>query len=285
MRHSSFGITALLGLAAFAYSTVWASAANVTGKVRDPSQSPPKDLLSGAKVHLHDQKGKKTKTFLSDADGTYVVKDVDDGEYTVVVEMNDYVRNPEDRTKITVMGDATAPDITLTRAYGDNQYYGQVADQVVKRVESIPEDQRGKAMLSEWNHLQAINLPPASKARFAVQLNERYARAREILPDLAPYLAATPEQIAEGQKLFNKALNGETDFPTRDRLLAAFNLGDAIVSDMVLSEVQNTKLPRQKRNAFAREFLARWEGTPASDHFLSSTRRLQDEKEFHFQPN
>src|SRR5437773_2383107 len=85
------------------------------------------------------------------------------------------------------------------KGIGLDAYYRVVANNIWQKVDAEPKEAQPKALLHEWEYVGAIDLPPASKALLAKQLNNENANSKQMLPILAGYLEAEPQDIMNAQ--------------------------------------------------------------------------------------
>jgi hypothetical protein len=267
MRNKFFFVSALLALTVAAFWCDGATAGSLKGYVRDRGKKPPANGISGARVSLRRPGGDQTDPVITDTDGQYHVVNVGNAEYTVVVFKVGYIPRPHEQTKIKVKGDTEADDILLVQGYGTDVYYSELATNILKNVAEAPKDSQRKVFIYEWDNLRAINLPPSSKARLSGELDKQNGSAKEVLPNLEAYLAASPEEIMKVQTVFGDALGGKSSLPGKYSL-GDLKLSDEIVADVVLFQIKSSTESEEKRKTFVKEFLLKWDGTTASKRFL-----------------
>ena len=278
MRNDFVRVVALAAFATVGLLCDESMAGAIKGGVRDQGKKPPDNGLSGAKVQLRREGGSLTDAVITDADGQYEISNVDEGEYTLVVTKVGYIPRPLERTKVKVGPDATVDDVELMQENGNDAYYAVVAKAMMQRADSDrvrvkanAVSERDSALSYEWAYLQVIELPPSSKARIAVQLSKHDPEARDSVPDLAAYLASSPQQITEAEQLFSRAIEGKSEVPGKDRL-ESMKIHQEIVADIVAHQVRSTSAPEAQRKAFISEFLGKWEDTLAAKRFLTPRR-------------
>ena len=91
------------------------------------------------------------------------------------------------------------------------------------------------------------------------------------MPDLAAYLASSPQQITEAEQLFSRAIEGKSEVPGKDRL-ESMKIHQEIVADIVAHQVRSTSAPEAQRKAFISEFLGKWEDTLAAKRLPDATK-------------
>jgi len=237
---------------------------SLTGHVRDGVT--PASGVPGAKVQLRDSKGKLTDPVITDTDGQYDLKKVDDGEYTLVVTKVGYVPRPCEKPKVKVQETATADDVLLIQSTGNAAYYTAVATVIRTFAMAAPEQQRDGVLRQAWSALRTVNLPPASKSYVAVALNEQNAGIKDIVPAIRGYLKTTPDVIKRAQAMLEKALGDASQLPSESSL-RDLGLDSDVVADLVHYVANDTAQTVDRRTLFVNEFRIKWDKTTTLKYF------------------
>ena len=265
MYCKSFFVSVVLMVTIPVFPHKEAAAGTATGHVRDYGKPSPTDGISGAKVWLQLAPGKQTTTVITDTDGQYRMTNVPNGAYTLVVDKVGYIPRPHEQTKLNIKGNILVPDVILWVENATTAYYEAAAGRIVKMRANAKPEIRAGWYTSQWGDLRAINLPPSSRAVLAKELNKQDASAAKLSPEVQTYLAASPEEISKAEILFGNAIAGKGNIPEKDSLSES-KLPQAVVADVVLSQLKDSTAPKEKRDAFVKEFVRKWDDTLVLKH-------------------
>jgi hypothetical protein len=272
MRRRNLVSGVVFAFLAISLATPPAPAGSITGIVRDRGKPPPNGI-SGVSVQVRSTDGKVLDIqAITDADGEFTLREVPDGDYTIVLNKVGYIPRPAESRKLKIEGQGKVGEIKLMRAYlaADSaaDYYGMIAADIARTASSGPDtvQRKKKVYVEEWRRLRAISLPPSSKAYLAAGLVKRDEEALRYVPEIKAYLEAKPEDIRKAETRFEMALVGKMSLPPREEA-NHLNVGPEIIADIVLMQARNGSVSEEKRMALVREFLASWEDTDAARVF------------------
>jgi uncharacterized protein (TIGR03067 family) len=245
-----------------------ATGASVTGHVRDKvSQA----TVAGAKVQLRNKSGNLSDPVLTNTDGQYDVKMVDDGEYVVVVNKVGFIPRPCADVRVKVHNQVTANDVLLTQLTESAAYYVAYGGVLLKAVGNASPKEGARVLRVEWEDLGAMRLPPSCKAIVARTISSKAPFVKEITPEIEAYAKAAPESIKKAQEMFEKAIGSQGEVPS-EAAMKGLGLDATLVADLMLYAA-NDPSQSDQRPQFIEQFRGKWENTLALTRFDEIRKR------------